>query len=165
MTIEMLEQERTLARKNGQNERLLVLNDIIANIRRKEAGKAGAKKKVELTESLIADTLVEYRKMLKDGIKQMPEGHAVRAMYEEQKLIVEEFCPAVMEDEIEIENLIVKTLYSQNIEISAKNKGKMMKALMPALRAVYADMDVAMPIIEFMIKQSEKAAKENKNEI
>lgn len=30
MTIEMLEQERNLARKNGNSERLLVLNDIIA---------------------------------------------------------------------------------------------------------------------------------------
>jgi hypothetical protein len=30
--------------------------------------------------------------------------------------------------------------------------------LMPALRAQYADMDVAMPIIEFMISQAESAS-------
>lgn len=151
MTIEMLEQERNLARKNGQNARLLVLNDIIAKARAKETA---GKKKISLTEQLVNDTLVEYRKMLKDGIKQMPEGHKVRVMYEEQFTIVEEFCPPVMEDETQIENLITQTLYSQNIEISQKNKGKMMKALMPALRAVYADMDVAMPIIDWMISQS-----------
>ena len=40
MTIEMLEQERNLARKNSNSERLLVLNDIIAKARAKEtAGK------------------------------------------------------------------------------------------------------------------------------
>ena len=154
MTIEMLEQERNLARKNGNSERLLVLNDIIAKARAKETA---GKKKIELTEQLVNDSLVEYRKMLKDGIKQMPEGHAVRAMYEEQLEILSEFCPTVLEDENQIENLITKTLYEQNIEISRKNKGRMMKALMPALRAEYADMDVAMPIIDFMISQAEAA--------
>lgn len=154
MTIEMLEQERNLARKNGQSERLLVLNDIIAKARAKETA---GKKKVQLTEQLVNDTLVEYRKMLKDGIKEMPEGHKVRTMYEGQLKILSEFCPAVMEDEVQIENLITKVLYEQNIEVGRKNKGKMMKALMPALRAVYADMDVAMPIIDFMISQAEAA--------
>ena len=154
MTIEMLEQERNLARKNGNSERLLVLNDIIAKARAKETA---GKKKIELTEQLVNDTLVEYRKMLKDGIKQMPEGHVVRVMYEGQLKILSEFCPAVLEDEIQIENLIVKTLYANNVEVSRKNKGKMMKVLMPALRAQYADMDIAMPIIEFMIKQAEAA--------
>ena len=154
MTIEMLEQERNLARKNGNSERLLVLNDIIAKARAKETA---GKKKIQLTEQLVNDTLVEYRKMLKDGIKQMPEGHTVRAMYEAQLEILSEFCPPVLEDEIQIENLITKTLYANNIEIGRKNKGKMMKVLMPALRAQYADMDIAMPIIEFIIKQAEAA--------
>ena len=154
MTIEMLEQERNLARKNGNSERLLVLNDIIAKARAKETA---GKKKIELTEQLVNDSLVEYRKMLKDGIKQMPEGHAVRAMYEEQLEILSEFCPTVLEDENKIKNLITKVLHEQNIEISRKNKGRMMKALMPALRAEYADMDIAMPIIDFMISQAEAA--------
>ena len=154
MTIEKLEQERNLARKNGNSERLLVLNDIIAKARAKETA---GKKKIELTEQLVNDTLVEYRKMLKDGIKQMPEGHAVRTMYEAQMEILGEFCPPVLEDEVQIENLIVKTLYANNIEVGRKNKGKMMKVLMPALRAKYVDMDIAMPIIEFMISQAESA--------
>ena len=154
MTIEMLEQERNLARKNGNSERLLVLNDIIAKARAKETA---GKKKIELTEHLVNDTLVEYRKMLKDGIKQMPEGHEVRKTYEAQKLIVEQFCPPVLEDEIQIENLIIKTLCSNNIEVGKKNKGRMMKALMPALRAQYADMDIAMPIIDDLIEKAEKA--------
>lgn len=154
MTIEMLEQERNLARKNGNSERLLVLNDIIAKARAKETA---GKKKIQLTEQLVNDTLVEYRKMLKDGIKQMPEGHAVRAMYETQMEILSEFCPPVLEDEIQIENLIAKILYMDNIGISRKNKGRMMKALMPALRAKYVDMDIAMPIIDFMISQAEAA--------
>ena len=152
MTIEMLEQERNLARKNGNSERLLVLNDIIAKARAKETA---GKKKIELTEQLVNDSLVEYRKMLKDGIKQMPEGHAVRAMYEEQLEILSEFCPTVLEDENKIKNLITKVLHEQNIEISRKNRGRMMKALIPALRAEYTDMDIAIPIIESMIFQAE----------
>lgn len=152
MTIEMLEQERNFARKNGNSERLLVLNDIIAKARAKETA---GKKKIELTEQLVNDSLVEYRKMLKDGIKQMPEGHAVRAMYERQLEILSEFCPTVLEDENQIKNLITKVLHEQNIEVSRKNRGRMMKALMPALRAEYTDMDIAMPIIESMIFQAE----------
>lgn len=152
MTIEMLEQERNLARKNGNSARLLVLNDIIAKARAKETA---GKKKIELTEQLVNDSLVEYRKMLKDGIKQMPEGHAVRAMYEKQLEILSEFCPTVLEDENQIKNLITKVLYEQNIEVSRKNRGRIMKALIPALRAEYTDMDIAMPIIDFMISQAE----------
>lgn len=152
MTIEMLEQERNLARKNGNSERLLVLNDIIAKARAKETA---GKKKIELTEQLVNDSLVEYRKMLKDGIKQMPEGHAVRAMYERQLEILSEFCPTVLEDENQIKNLITKVLHEQNIKVSHKNRGRMMKALIPALRAEYTDMDIAMPIIESMIFQAE----------
>ena len=155
MTIEMLEQERNLARKNGQNERLLVLNDIIAKARAKETA---GKKKIELTEQLVNDTLVEYRKMLKDGINQMPVGHAVRAMYEDQLIIVNEFCPPIMENEWEIENLINKVLYTNNIPVGRKNKGQMMKVLMPELRAEYADMNIAMGFINFMIDQAESAS-------
>lgn len=152
MTIEKLEQERNLARKNGQSARLLLLNDVIAKARAKETA---GKKKVELTEALVNEALVEYRKMLKDGIKQMPEGNAVRAMYEEQMVILSEFCPPVLEDEAEIENLITQVLALDNISVSRKNKGRMMKALMPALRAKYVDMDAAMPIIDWMISQAE----------
>lgn len=152
MTIEKLEQERNLARKAGNSGRLVVLNDVIAKARAKETA---GKKKIELTEQLVNDTLVEYRKMLKDGIRQMPVGHAVRIMYEEQLVIVEEFCPPMMEEEWEIENLIHKVLYTNNIEVSKKNKGKMMKALMPELRAEYADMEIAMSVVDFLISQAE----------
>ena len=154
MTIEKLEQERNLARKNGNNERLLLLNDVIAKARAKETA---GKKKIELTEQLVNDTLVEYRKMLLDGIRQIPDTHPMSTVYKVQMAILSEFCPPVLDDEIEIENLIVKTLYEQNIPIGRKNKGKMMKALMPVLRAKYADMEVAMPLIDFMIAEAEKS--------
>ena len=154
MTIEKLEQERNLARKNGNNERLLVLNDIIAKARAKETA---GKKKIELTEQLVNDTLVEYRKMLLDGIRQIPDTHPMSTAYKVQMAILSEFCPPVLDDEIQIDFLITKILYEQNIEIGRKNKGRMMKALMPAFRAQYVDMDVAMPIIDFMISQAEAA--------
>lgn len=154
MTIEKLVSERDLARKNGQAERLLVLNDLIGKARAKETA---GKKKTELTEQMVNDTLVEYRKMLKDGIAKAPEGHAVRIKYEAQLAVVMEFCPPVMEDEIQIENLITLTLYKHNIPIGRKTKGKMMGKLMPEFRARYVDMDIAMPIIEFMIAAAEAA--------
>ena len=72
-------------------------------------------------------------------------------------MILEEYCPPVLEDEAQIESLITKVLYQNEVEISRKNKGKMMKVLMPALRAQYVDMEVAMPIIDFMISQAETA--------
>lgn len=154
MTIEKLEQERDLARKAGNNERLILLNDVIAKARAKTTA---GKKKVELTEQLVNDTLVEYRKMLLDGIRQIPDAHPTSTMYKVQMAILSEFCPPVLEDEIEIENLITKILYEQDIPIGRKNKGKMMKALMPVLRARYADMEVAMSIIDWMIAEAEKA--------
>lgn len=152
MTIQYLEMSRDAARKAGQAERVLTLNDIIGVIRKKETA---GKKKVELTEKLVNEGLVEYRNTLKKAIAEAPKGHPVRAQYERQMDILMEFCPPVMEDEIQIENLIVKTLYHHNVPISRKTKGKMMGKLMPEFRARYVDMEIAMPIIEFMIAQAE----------
>ena len=154
MTIELLEHERDLARKAGNSERLLLLNDVIAKARAKETA---GKKKVELTEQLVNDTLVEYRKMLIDGIRQIPDTHPTSAMYKTQMAILGEFCPPILEDEAQIRNLITQELYSQNILIGKKNKGRIMKSLMPVLRAQYVDMDIAMPIINSMIEEAEEA--------
>ena len=65
MTIEILERARDAARKSGDKNRLLVLNDIIATVRKAETA---GKKKVELTEAMVDEALLKYRKMLKDGI-------------------------------------------------------------------------------------------------
>lgn len=154
MTIETLEEERYLARQNREYERVVLLSDVIAKAREKETA---GKRRITLTEQLVNDTLVEYRKMLKYSIAQKPEGNAVRASYEKQLEMLAEFMPPILEDEVQIENLITQTLYENNIEISCANKGNMMKVLKPVLRAQYVDMDIAMPIIESMIKQAEVA--------
>jgi uncharacterized protein YqeY len=154
MTIEVLEKARDTARKAGDKARVVTLNDVIAAVRKAETA---GKKKVELTETMVNEALMGYRKMLKDGIAAAPVGSVLHQTYTEQLGILMEYCPPVLEDEIEIENLITKTLYTQNIPIGRKTKGQMMKALMPVLRAQYADMEVAMPLIEFMIAEAEKA--------
>ena len=158
MTIRQIEIERNQARVEGNQARLIFLNDVLAKIRRKETGKDGATGRVEITEKIVDETLIEYRKMLKEGIKMSPEGHAVRTNYEAQLKMLMEFCPPVMDNEIEVENLITDFLYSKEVPISEKNRGLIMRTLMPVFRAQRVDMDVAMPIIDFMISQAESAS-------
>lgn len=148
MTIERLETERDAARKNGDKARLLVLNDILATVRRAETA---GKKKVELTESMIDEALLKYRKMLKDGIAQLPPEAELRETYESQLAILMEFCPAVMDDEIAIKEMIEVALRLHGISPSKKNKGLIMKTLMPIFKKNYVDTDVAMPIIDSII--------------
>lgn len=152
MTIEILEKARDAARKNGDKNRLLVLNDIIATVRKAETA---GKKKVELTEAMVDEALLKYRKMLKDGIVSMPDGAGMRQTYEMQLNILMEYCPPVIDDEIEIENMILTALHLHGIAVSKKNKGVMMKTLMPIFKKNHVDTGVAMPLIEFMIKEAE----------
>lgn len=152
MTIEVLERARDMARKNGDKNRLLVLNDIIATVRKAETA---GKKKVELTEAMVDEALLKYRKMLKDGIASMPDGAEVKQTYEMQLNILMEYCPPVIDDEAEIENMILTALHLHGIVASKKNKGAMMKTLMPIFKKNHVDTGVAMPLIELMIKEAE----------
>lgn len=154
MTVEVLEKARDAARKSGDKARVVTLNDVIAAVRKAETA---GKKKVELTEAMVDEALMSYRKMLKDGIAAAPVDSTLYQTYTEQLGILMEYCPSVLEDKTEIESLIVETLHEHNISISKKTRGQMMKALMPVLRARYADMGVAMPLIETMIAEAEKA--------
>lgn len=153
MTIEVLEKARDTARKAGDKARVVTLNDVIAAVRKVETA---GKKKIELTETMVNEALISYRKMLKDGIAAAPVDSVLHKIYTEQMDILMEYCPPVLEDEIEIENLILTTLHLHGIPIGKKNKGLMMKALMPVLRSHNADMGVAMPLIDFMISEAEK---------
>lgn len=150
MTLEVLEKARDNARKSGDKAALLAFNEVIAYIRKMETA---GKKKVELTEQMVDEGLVRYCKMLKDSIKEFPEGNSVRLTYEEQLTILSEYAPAALEDEGEIEKTIVITLLMNNIPICKKNKGKMMKVLMPELRARHADMEVAMRVIDRLMTE------------
>lgn len=151
MTIERLEAARDIARKGGDKARLLVLNDILATVRRAETA---GKKKVELTESMIDEALLKYRKMLKDGIAQLPVGAELRETYEKQLSILMEFCPCVVDDEAAIKEMIEVALQLHGVCISKKNKGMVMKTLMPIFKKNHVDTDVAMPLIDSMISQA-----------
>lgn len=150
MTLEVLEKARDNARKSGDKAALLAFNEVIAYIRKMETA---GKKKIELTEQMVDEGLVKYCKMLKDSIKEFPEGNSVRLTYEEQLTILSEYAPAALENEGEIEKTIVTTLLMNNIPICKKNKGKMMKVLMPELRARHADMEVAMRVIDRLMTE------------
>lgn len=151
MRIETIENARDVARKEGLKVRVLVLNDIIATVRRAETA---GKKKVELTEAMIDEALIKYRKMLKDGIKELPMDSALCESYKKQMDILMEFCPTVVDDEAEITNIILTALHGNNISINKKSKGLMMKTLMPVFKLRHVDTDVAMPIIDHMIAQA-----------
>lgn len=152
MTIEVLERARDMARKSGDKNRLLVLNDIIATVRKAETA---GKKKVELNEAMVDEALLKYRKMLKDGIASMPDGAEVKQTYEMQLNILMEYCPPVIDDEAVIKNMIETTLHLHGIAASKKNKGVMMKTLMPIFKKNHVDTGVAMPLIDLMIKETE----------
>jgi hypothetical protein len=152
MTIEMIERARDISRKEGNKARLLVLNDIIATVRKAETA---GKKKVELTEAMVDEALIKYRKMLKDGIKQMPENSKLRETYEEQLNILMEFCPVIIDGEVEIKSIILVTLNENKIPVGKKSKGLMMKALMPVFKSRHVDTEIAMPIIDELIAIAE----------
>ena len=85
----------------------------------------------------------------------MPDGAEVKQTYEMQLNILMEYCPPVIDDEAVIKNMIETTLHLHGIAASKKNKGVMMKTLMPIFKKNHVDTGVAMPLIDLMIKETE----------
>ena len=151
MTLEVLEKARDNARLASNKEELVVLNDMIAFVRKAETS---GKKRVELTEQMINDALIKYRKSVKESIATCPEGHRLMETYLHQLKIVENFCPKVVDNVDVISAMIKSTLEESGIVVNKKAKGQMMKALMPVFKANYVDTDIAMPLIDELIKNS-----------
>lgn len=145
MTLEYILSEKTSAMKNGDKTRIKVLNDIIMSVQKEQTK---GKTKIEATEAMVAACATKAQKTLEEMVATCPgsaEYTERLADYKTQLAIAREYAPQLITDKNEIKNLIWNTL-GNNIELSKKNKGIIMKTVMPTLKGK-VDMAIANQVI------------------
>jgi uncharacterized protein YqeY len=149
---ERIKADMTDALKMGDKPRRLVLADIVAAI--DKAATAG-KTRVEITDLLVDEVLIKYKKTVQEMIDTCPdtEQYAARkAEYIYNMTIVDKYAPQMITDEKEIEHLITEICNTNELEINFENRGKIMKTVMPILKMRNCDLKVAQTVLKNIIK-------------
>jgi uncharacterized protein YqeY len=137
------------AMKNKDKERKQVISNMIDSVKKASMTPKG---RIEITEQLVDETLIKFQKMTQEQIDTCP-GHRAdkREEYERALAIVKEFAPQLITDESEIANMITSALANTSIEPTKKNKGQIMKVIMPIMKGK-ADGKIVQKVINGMLE-------------
>lgn len=143
MTLEKLQADMVAAMKSGDKRRKDVLSNAIAAVKKTAIDK---RVKNNIVEELVNEVLTKEKKTIKEMIDTCPATREdLLNDYEHQYMIISEYAPTFITDETEIQNLILDVINSE-IELSAKNKGQIMKMVMPVIKGK-VDMKIANKVI------------------
>jgi len=131
MTLEILQSEMIQAMKNKDKTRKSVLSSLVDAVKKASMTNKG---RIEITEQLVDETLLKYKKMVQEMIDTCPIDRAeTLEEYKAQMAIVAEFAPTLITDEVEIHKLIIDVVNNE-IEFTKSNRGKIMKIIAPVLK-------------------------------
>lgn len=149
MILEELQKDKIQAMKYGNGFRKQVLTDMIDAIQKAAITPKG---RVEITDELADEVLIKYQKTVQEMIDTCPESRVeTMAEYVAQMEIVKEYAPQLITDENLIRVSIKVNLETAGIEIDKKNRGQIMKFIMPMYKGK-ADMKVVNKVIGDMLK-------------
>ena len=149
MILEELQKDKIQAMKYGNSFRKQVLTDMIDAIQKAAITPKG---RVEITDELADEVLIKYQKIVQEMIDTCPESRAgTLAEYVAQMEIVKEYAPQLITDENFIRTSIKLNLETAGIEIDKKNRGQIMKLIMPMYKSK-ADMKIVNKVIGDMLK-------------
>ena len=149
MTLEKLQSEMIQAMKNKDKLRKSVLSGLIDAVKKASMTNKG---RIEITESLVDETLLKYKKMVQEMIDTCPADRAeTLTEYKAQMAVVAEFAPTLITDETEIRYLILDIISINNdVELTKANRGYIMKIVAPVLKGK-ADMGVVSKVLGGML--------------
>ncbi len=128
MTFETLHSDMVAAMKAHDKERKAVISTLIADVK-KAAIDAGTRE--DISEELVDQVILKSLKTAKEQLDTCPSERAeLKAEYQYNFDVISEYAPKMMsEDEI-------RRFLNENFAeiIATKNKGQIMKAVMPALK-------------------------------
>lgn len=149
MTLETLQSEMIQAMKNKDKRRKSVISGMVDAIKKAAMTNNG---RVEITEQLVNEVLLKYKKMVQEQIDTCPAGRTeTLEEYKAQMAIVAEFAPKLITDETEIRYLILDIINNEH-EFSKSNRGVLMKILAPVLKKCNVDMGVASKVLGGMLQ-------------
>lgn len=144
MTLEVLQKEMIVALKAGDKLRKEVVAGLVDAIK-----KAGIDKQCRdnIPESLVNTVLQKEQKTMQEMIDTCPADRTeTLALYKSKMEIIKEFAPQLLTDPGEIKEKVLALLASAGLEATKKNKGQVMKTVMPAFKG-NADMGVVNKVI------------------
>lgn len=148
MTLEKLQSEMVQAMKNKDKIRKSVLSGLVDAVKKASMTNNG---RVEITEQLVDEVLLKYKKMVQEQIDTCPaERTETLEEYKAQMAVVAEFAPTLITDETEIRYLILD-IVNNEMELSKANRGKIMKVIAPTLKGK-ADMGVVNKVLGGMLQ-------------
>lgn len=148
MTLEKLQSEMIQAMKNKDKTRKSVLSGLVDAVKKASMTNNG---RVEITEHLVDEVLLKYKKMVQEQIDTCPANRVeTLEEYKAQMAIVAEFAPTLITDEAEIKNLIFN-IVNNEIEFMKSNRGKIMKIIAPVLKGK-VDMSVVNKVLGGMLQ-------------
>ena len=128
MTFETLHSDMVAAMKAHDKARKAVISTLIADVK-KAAIDAGTRD--DISEALVDQVILKSQKTAKEQLDSCPDDRvALKAEYQYNYDVICEYAPKMMsEDEI-------RQFLSDNFSdvLATKNKGQIMKAIMPALK-------------------------------
>ena len=147
MKLEVLQKEKITAMKNKDEKRKAVLSEMIDMVQK---ASITAKGRVEITEQLVDETLIKYQKMTQEMIDTCPADRTDKLNeYTAAMAIVKEYAPQLITDEETIRFFVLNEL-GPEIEMTKKNRGQIMKIVMPILKGK-VDMAVANKVISDLL--------------
>ena len=150
MTLEILQNEMICAMKNKDKVRKSVLSGMIDAVKKASMTNNG---RIEITESLVDDVLLKYKKTVQEQIDTCPANRTeTLEEYMSQMAIVAEFAPTLITDENEIRYLILDiTSINNDVELTKANRGYIMKIIAPVLKGK-ADMSIVNKVVGGLLK-------------
>jgi uncharacterized protein YqeY len=144
MTLEKLQNEMIAAMKSGDKFRKGVLADMIGNIKTAAINKNC---RDNITEEFVDEVLLKCKKTAQEMIDTCPADRVeTLAEYVKQLDIINEFAPVLIVDEDVIRHMINDALTENSIDATKKNKGIVMKTIMPMFKGK-ADMKIVNMVI------------------
>lgn len=150
MTLQELQSLKIEAMKTGDKTRIKVLNDIIVLVQKEQTR---GKTKIDATEEMVAACATKAQKTLEEMVATCPNTaeYAERlADYTAQLAIVTEYAPKMITDPEEIARMVIDAI-DDTIEMTIRNKGQIMRVVMPTLKG-RVDMAIANKVIGDMLK-------------
>lgn len=144
MTLEVLQKEMIAALKAGDKLRKEVVAGLVDAVK-----KAGIDKQCRdnIPESLVNTVLQKEQKTMQEMIDTCPADRIeTLTLYKSKMEIIKEFAPQLLTDPGEIKEKVLTLLASADLEATKKNKGQIMKTIMPVFKG-NADMGIVNKVI------------------
>lgn len=131
MTIETLREQMMTAMKVGNKFTKEVLSSVLSTAKNMAIEKGC---KDNITEDIINAAILKELKTANEMLDTCPSDRLEQLKEFTQRIeIIRSYAPRMMSEE-EIKNFIKETAQDNNIELTTKNKGQLMKVVMPQLK-------------------------------